>query len=189
MGLLIPRPDLHVSQFRQKILHNVKITENDPLSAMKTLHNPAVQRYRGRTIYSNGLSNKIKSGYDQQNRTFDIAAFRPGPTPASYQGDTILLQAKVRFGKISYEDVDVLQRKPGWRPSEKQKSDVMEDLKSDAVCIVTFYQTLDGLVSYSHYKRKPLDRWVFYLYFLIWRCIVSCFEVLFRLFWSVLRQM
>ena len=30
------------------------------LSAMNTLHNPAVQRYRGRTIYSDGLSNKIK---------------------------------------------------------------------------------------------------------------------------------
>lgn len=143
------------------------------LSAMKTLHNPAVQRYRGRTIYSNGLSNKIKSGYDQQNRTFDIAAFRPGPTPASYQGDTILLQAKVRFGKISYEDVDVLQRKPGWRPSEKQKSDVMEDLKSDAVRIVTFYQTKDGSVTYEYDKPAPPDRQG--CCYLIWRCIVACF--------------
>jgi len=51
----------------------------------------------------------------------------------------------VSYGKISYEDGDVLQRKPGWRPSEKQKSDVM---KSDSVCIVTFYQTVDGLVTY-----------------------------------------
>ena len=30
VGFLLPRPDLDVSQFRQKILHNVKITQNDP---------------------------------------------------------------------------------------------------------------------------------------------------------------
>ena len=29
------------------------------------------------------------------------------------------------YEKISYEDGDVLQGKPGWRPSEKQKSDVI----------------------------------------------------------------
>ena len=61
--------------------------------------------------------------------------------------------------------------------------------KSDAVCVVTFYQTVDGLVTYSYYKPKPLDHRDFYLYFLIWRCIVSCFGGLFQLFWSVLRQM
>ena len=85
----------------------------------------------------------------------------------------ILLQAKVRFGKISYEDVDVLQRKPGWRPSEKQKSDVMEDLKSDAVRIVTFYQTKDGSVTYEYDKPAPSDRQG--CCYLIWRCIVACF--------------
>lgn len=53
------------------------------------------------------------------------------------------------YEKISYENGDVLQKKPGWRPSEKQKSDVMEDLKPDSVGIVTFYQTVDGLVTYS----------------------------------------
>ena len=36
-----------------------------------------------------------------------------------------LLKAKVLYGKTSYEDGDVLEGKPGWRPSEKQKSDVM----------------------------------------------------------------
>ena len=79
----------------------------------------------------------------------------------------------MRFGKISYEDGDVLQRNPGWRPSEKQKADVMEDRKSDAVRIVTFYQTKDGSVTYEYDKPTPPDRQG--CCYLIWRCIVACF--------------
>ena len=45
-----------------------------------------------------------------------FAAIGPGELtpPAIYQGgDIILLEAKVRYGKISYEDGNVLQRERG----------------------------------------------------------------------------
>ena len=79
----------------------------------------------------------------------------------------------MRYGKISYEDGDVLQGKPGWRPSEKQKSDVMEDLKSDVVRIVTFYKTKDGSVTYEYDKPAPPVRQG--CCYLIWRYIMAYF--------------
>ena len=89
-----------------------------------------------------------------------FAAIGPGETPPAIcqGGDIILLEAKVRYGKISYEDGDVLQRERGWRPSLKHEADVETDLKSYPVCTVTFYQTGDGSITYKYDKLIPSPR-------------------------------
>ena len=89
-----------------------------------------------------------------------FAAIGPGETPpAIYEGGAIILvMAKVCYGKISYEDGDVLQRERGWRPSLKREADVETDLKSYPVCTVTFYQTGDGSITYKYDKLIPSPR-------------------------------
>ncbi|CAH3175270.1 unnamed protein product, partial [Porites evermanni] len=72
-------------------------------------------------------------------------------------GDIILLEAKVRYGKISYEDGDVLQRERGWRPSLKLEADVETDLKSYPVRTVTYYQTGDGSITYNAFYLFNCD--------------------------------
>lgn len=111
-----------------------------------------------------------------------FAAIGPGELtpPATYQGgDIILLEAKVRYGKISYEDEDVLQRERGWRPSVKLEADVETDLKSYPVLTVTFYQTGDGSITYKYDKLKPspsTSDWG------IWRFMVTCCGILAQCF-------
>ena len=62
------------------------------------------------------------------------------------------------YEKISYEYGDVLQRKPGWRPSEKQKSDVMEDLKSDSVRMYSDVLSNCGWLSYLFLVQAKASR-------------------------------
>ena len=51
-----------------------------------------------------------------------------------------------------------MQRKDGWRPSERQASIVMEDLKPYAVRTVKFVHTGDDTaVTFSYDKLRPLD--------------------------------
>ena len=107
-----------------------------------------------------------------------FAAIGPGELtpPATHQGgDIILLEAKVRYGKISYEDGDVLQRERGWRPSPKLEADVETDLKSYPVRIVTFYQCSNGSITYKYDKlnssRRTSDQ-------VIWGVMVACCEIL-----------
>ena len=70
----------------------------------------------------------------------------------------MLLETKVRYGEISYNDEDVLQRKDGWLPSERQASTVMEDLKPYAVRTVKFFRTGDDpTVKFSYDKLGPQD--------------------------------
>jgi len=77
---------------------------------------------------------------------------------AGVETETVLLETKVRYGEISYNDEDVLERKDGWRPSERQASIVMEDLKPYAVRTVKFFHTGDDpAVKFSYDKLRPLD--------------------------------
>ena len=72
--------------------------------------------------------------------------------------ETVFLETKVRYGEISYNAKDVLQRKSGWRPSERQVSIVMEDLKPYAVRTVKFFRTGDDpAVKFSYDKLGPQD--------------------------------
>ena len=72
--------------------------------------------------------------------------------------ETVFLETKVRYGEISYNAEDVLQRKNGWRPSERQASIVMEDLKPCAVRTVKFFRTGDDpAVKFSYDKLGPSD--------------------------------
>ena len=72
--------------------------------------------------------------------------------------ETVFLETKVRYGEISYNAKDVLQRKGGWRPSERQVSIVMEDLKPYAVRTVKFFRTGDDpAVKFSYDKLGPSD--------------------------------
>ena len=73
---------------------------------------------------------------------------------AGVETETVLLETKVRYGEISYNDEDVLKRKDGWRPSERQASIVMEDLRPYAVRTVKFFRTVgDPAVKFSYDKR------------------------------------
>lgn len=77
---------------------------------------------------------------------------------AGVEVETVLLETKVRYGEISYNDEDVLQRKDGWRPSEGQASIVMEDLEPYAVRTVKFFRTGDDpAVKFSYDKLRPTD--------------------------------
>ena len=73
----------------------------------------------------------------------------------------MLLETKVRYGEISYNDEDVLERKDGWGPSERQASIVMEDLKPYAVRTVKFFRTGgDPAVKFSYDQRTlPTPFW------------------------------
>ena len=69
----------------------------------------------------------------------------------------MLLETKVCYGEISYNDEDVLKRKDEWRPSERQASIVMEDLRPYAVRTVKFFRTDgDPAVKFSYDKRTLL---------------------------------
>ena len=89
---------------------------------------------------------------------FYIAAMSSliGERSVGVEVETVFLETKVRYGEISYNDEDVLQRKDGWRPSERQTSIVMEDLKPYAVRTVKFYRTGDDpAVKFSYDKLRP----------------------------------
>ena len=73
---------------------------------------------------------------------------------AGVEAETILLETKVRYGEISYDDEDVLQRKDGWRPSERQASIVREDLKPYAARTVTFFRTGDVVSYYYNHSLR-----------------------------------
>ena len=91
---------------------------------------------------------------------FYIAAMSSliGERSVGVEVETVFLETKVRYGEISYNDEDVLQRKDGWRPSERQVSIVMEDLKPYAVRKVKFFHTGDdSAVQFSHDKLRSLD--------------------------------
>ena len=122
-----------------------------------------------------------------------LAAIGTGETPrAAYQGDVILLETIVRYGKISYEDEDVVQREAGWQPTARQETAVENDLKSYPVHMVTFSRTGNGSVSYKYDKVKPsartVDRgcwptcWSNFreccLKFMVgcWECMVGCWK-------------
>ena len=75
---------------------------------------------------------------------------------AGVEVETVFLETKVRYGEISYNDEDVLQRKDGWRPSERQASIVMEDLEPYAVRTIKFFRTGDDpAVKFSYDKLRP----------------------------------
>ena len=77
---------------------------------------------------------------------------------AGVETETVLLQTKVRYGEISYNDEDVLQRKDGWRPSERQASIVMGDLKPYAVRTVKFFRTGGHPAVKFSYDKRTLPR-------------------------------
>ena len=78
---------------------------------------------------------------------------------ADVEVETVFLETKVRYGEISYNDEDVLQRKDGWRPSERQASIVMEDLKPYAVRTVKFFRIGgDPAVTFSYDKLRLMKR-------------------------------
>ena len=77
---------------------------------------------------------------------------------AGVETETVLLETKVRYGEISYNDEDVLQRKDGWRPSERQASFLMEDLKPYAVCTVKFFLTGGDPAVKFLYEERTLPR-------------------------------
>ena len=89
---------------------------------------------------------------------------------AGVEVENVLLKTKVRYGEISYNDEDVLQRKDGWRPSERQAWIVMEELKPYAARTVTFFRTGDDPVVKSFYDKRLLRSTVLARHFLeAWR--------------------
>ena len=105
---------------------------------------------------------------------------------AGVETETVLLETKVRYGEISYNDEDVLQRKDGWRPSERQASIVMEDLKPYAVHTVKFFRTGgDPAVKFS-YDKRTLPRpamchcSLIFCWCMFKECMIPCFLYLVR---------
>ena len=77
---------------------------------------------------------------------------------AGVETETVLLETKVRYGENSYNDEDVLQGKDEWRPSERQASIVMEDLKPHAVHTVKFFRTGGDPAVKVSYDKRTLPR-------------------------------
>ena len=76
---------------------------------------------------------------------------------AGVETETVLLETKVRYGEISYNDEDVLQQKDGWRPSERQVSIVMEDLRPYGVRTLKFFRTGDDPAVKISYDKRTLE--------------------------------
>lgn len=55
-----------------------------------------------------------------------------------YPAGMVLLETCMRYGKISYLPLDVVQRKNGWRPSTKNESDLMQRHKQTPEATVRF---------------------------------------------------
>ena len=115
---------------------------------------------------SNGVTKLLINGatkYSDQNIDPKVCLFYIVATSSVTSGrsagvetETVLLETKVRYGEISYNDEDVLQRKDGWRASERQASIVMKDLKPYAVRTVKFFRTGGDLaVKFSYDNRTP----------------------------------
>ena len=55
-----------------------------------------------------------------------------------YPAGMVLLETCMRYGKISYQPLDVVQWKKSWRPSTQHESDVMERHKQTPKATVRF---------------------------------------------------
>lgn len=77
--------------------------------------------------YQKGTSqNEVSGGREPDKATCD------------YPAGTVLLETCMRYGKISYQPLDVVQWKKSWRPSTQHESDVMERHKQTPKATVRF---------------------------------------------------
>lgn len=70
----------------------------------------------------------------------------------------MLLETRMRRGEISYQKKDVLRRKDHWKPSEKDKSDLMKSHKSTYDAKVQFVSQGNGEVTIHVVDVTPCPR-------------------------------
>ena len=83
----------------------------------------------------------------------------------------MLLKARLRYGKISYQNGDVLERKDRWQPSERQEAHLMQLYKSTPEVIVQFFINANGAETYQPVQVKPASGWCTWLC----SCLLACF--------------
>ena len=88
---------------------------------------------------------------DKISRSFQISATGSGArwTSAPFPADTVLLDTRLRYGKISYLKEDVVDRKEGWQPSERHMSHLGVDYLSTPEARVRFISDGYGGVRYD----------------------------------------
>ena len=69
---------------------------------------------------------------------FLIFIKEPDKATCDYPAGMVLLETCMRYGKISYQPLDVVQWKKSWRPSTQHESDVMERHKQTPKATVRF---------------------------------------------------
>jgi len=67
---------------------------------------------------------------------------------ANYPPGTVLLKARLRYGKISYQNGDVLERKDRWQPLGQQETDLMQRYKSTPEVTIQFFINANGEEDY-----------------------------------------
>ena len=99
-------------------------------------------------FYALLLYNLVHGTYIITGFFVQISAISSGASGSS-RADTVLLDTRLRYGKISYKKGDVVDWKERWQPSERHMSHLMEDYLSTPEARVLFIADGYGGVSYE----------------------------------------
>ena len=95
---------------------------------------------------------------------FLIFITEPDKATCDYPAGMVLLETCMRYGKISYQPLDVVQWKKNWRPSTQHESDVMERHKQTPKATVRFIS--DGNAAVRCVVKDVTPVWSRFWYFL-----------------------
>jgi len=93
----------------------------------------------------------------------------------------VLLIARLRYGKISYQNGDVLEQKDRWQPSDRQEANLIQDYESAPEAVVRFISNGNGGVLYDVTVKRAPGRftWMWNCLLLcltwMWNCLLGCF--------------
>ena len=83
----------------------------------------------------------------------------------NYPAGTVLLETLMRYGEISYQPTDIVQREGEWKPLGEYEADLMERYRSSPEATVKFLSEGNGAIrSVVTVKKTP---W--------WRKFLNCF--------------
>ena len=117
-----------------------------------------------------------------------------GSAPVNYPEGVVLIDTRMYYGEISYDDEDVQSWDQRWRPSEKAVRALRRDWRSIPVAKVSFITNNVGRVNYTPVEVKTCkDGFWSRLCALFTLCLRWCFEKIkacvigcFWLIWAML---
>ena len=89
-----------------------------------------------------------------------------------YPAGTVLLETRMRYGEISYQETDVVKRVDGWQPSDKNKADLKELHGLTPEAKVTFFSEGNGAISCNVDEKKVAEEIPWWRKCMI--CVAAC---------------